>query len=105
MHRGQCESGSESRTSRGPGCRVRPLALPTQTPHLAAGRPMSGVIPILLYHSVSDQPTGQFGPYTVSRSQLASHLDQVTGLGFHTLTVGQLVAHRAAGLPLPPRTA
>jgi peptidoglycan/xylan/chitin deacetylase (PgdA/CDA1 family) len=66
---------------------------------------MSGVVPVLLYHSVSDQPTGQFGPYTVSRFQLASHLDQVTGLGFHTLTVGQLVAHRAAGLPLPPRTA
>jgi peptidoglycan/xylan/chitin deacetylase (PgdA/CDA1 family) len=66
---------------------------------------MSGVVPVLLYHSVSDQPTGQFGPYTVSRSQLRSHLDQVTRLGFHTLTVGQLVAHRAAGLPLRPRTA
>jgi peptidoglycan/xylan/chitin deacetylase (PgdA/CDA1 family) len=66
---------------------------------------MSGVVPVLLYHSVSDQPTGQFGPYTVSRHQLASHLDQVTGLGFSTLTVGQLLARRAAGLPLLPRTA
>ena len=66
---------------------------------------MSGVVPVLLYHSVSDQPTGEFGPYTVSRSQLASHLDQVTDLGFSTLTLSQLVAHRAAGLPLPPRTA
>jgi peptidoglycan/xylan/chitin deacetylase (PgdA/CDA1 family) len=66
---------------------------------------MSGIVPVLGYHSVSDQPTGQFGPYTVSRRQLASHLDKVTGLGFHTLTVGQLVAHRAAGIPLPPRTA
>ena len=45
---------------------------------------MSGVVPVLLYHSVSDQLTGQFGPYTVSRLQLASHLDQVTGLGFST---------------------
>ena len=66
---------------------------------------MSGVVPVLLYHSVSDEPTGEFGPYTVSRRQLASHLDQVTGLGFSTLTFGQLVARRAAGLPLPPRTA
>jgi peptidoglycan/xylan/chitin deacetylase (PgdA/CDA1 family) len=66
---------------------------------------MSGVVPVLLYHSVSDLPTGQFGPYTVSRFQLASHLDQVTDLGFSTLTMSQLVAHRAAGLPLPPRTA
>jgi peptidoglycan/xylan/chitin deacetylase (PgdA/CDA1 family) len=66
---------------------------------------VSAVIPVLLYHSVSDQPTGQFGPYTVTRSQLASHLDRVTDLGFQTLTVGQLVAHRAAGRPLPARTA
>jgi peptidoglycan/xylan/chitin deacetylase (PgdA/CDA1 family) len=66
---------------------------------------MSGAVPVLLYHSVSDQPTGQFGHYTVSRSQLASHLDQVIDLGFCTLTVGQLIRHRAAGIPLPPRTA
>ena len=66
---------------------------------------MSGVVPVLLYHSVSDQPTGQFGPYTVTRHQLATHLDQVSDLGFHTLTVGQLIAHRAAGLPLPEPTA
>jgi len=63
------------------------------------------VVPILLYHSVSDQPTGQFGPYTVTRAQLASHLDQVERLGFSTRTVGQLVAQRAAGIPLPARTA
>jgi peptidoglycan/xylan/chitin deacetylase (PgdA/CDA1 family) len=63
------------------------------------------VVPVLLYHSVSDQPTGEFGPYTVSRRQLAAHLDQVTNLEFHTLTVGQLIAQRAAGVPLPPRTA
>jgi peptidoglycan/xylan/chitin deacetylase (PgdA/CDA1 family) len=66
---------------------------------------MNGVIPVLLYHSVSDQPTGQFGTYTVSRSQLASHLDQVISLGFSTRTVGQLIAQRAAGVPLPARTA
>jgi peptidoglycan/xylan/chitin deacetylase (PgdA/CDA1 family) len=66
---------------------------------------MSSVVPVLLYHSVSDQPTGQFGPYTVSRAQLASHLDQVNHLGFSTRTVGQLVAQRAAGIPLPARTA
>ena len=66
---------------------------------------MNGVAPVLLYHSVRDQPTGQFGPYTVSRSQLATHLEQVTDLGFSTLTVGQLIAQRAAGQPLPERTA
>jgi hypothetical protein len=29
---------------------------------------MTHVIPILLYHSVSDTATGDFGPFTVSRS-------------------------------------
>jgi peptidoglycan/xylan/chitin deacetylase (PgdA/CDA1 family) len=66
---------------------------------------MKGVVPVLLYHSVSDQPTGQFGPYTVTRAQLASHLDQLVRLGFSTRTIGQLVAQRAAGVPLPERTA
>ena len=66
---------------------------------------MRSVIPVLLYHSVSDQPTGEFGPYTVTRAQLAAHLDQVNRLGFSTRTVGQLVAQRAAGVPLPERTA
>lgn len=65
---------------------------------------MTGVIPVLLYHSVSDRPAGQFGPFTVTRSQLASHLDKVTALGFSTRTVGQLLAQRAAGIPLPERT-
>ncbi len=66
---------------------------------------MTGAIPVLLYHSVSDRPTGRFGPYTVSRAQLASHLDQVERLGYSTRTVGQLVAQRAAGIPMPARTA
>jgi peptidoglycan/xylan/chitin deacetylase (PgdA/CDA1 family) len=66
---------------------------------------MMSVVPVLLYHSVCDQPTGQFGPFTVSRAQLASHLDQVADLGFSTFTVSELVAHRASGRPLPERTA
>ena len=47
---------------------------------------------MLLYHSVSDPPTGQFGPFTVSRAQLAAHLDPADELGFQPLTVGQLLA-------------
>ena len=30
---------------------------------------------MLLYHSVSDTPVGTFGAFTVSRAQLAAHLD------------------------------
>ncbi len=55
---------------------------------------MTAPIPILLYHSVCDRSTGQFGPYTVSRQQFASHLDLLQDQGFQTLTVGQFVQLR-----------
>jgi peptidoglycan/xylan/chitin deacetylase (PgdA/CDA1 family) len=66
---------------------------------------MTPAIPILLYHSVSDRPTGDFGSFTVSRSQFAAHLDRLLAQGFDTLTIGQLIEHVRAGLPLPARTA
>lgn len=62
-------------------------------------------VPILPYHSVSDDPPGAFAPYAVSRRQFAEHLDELTALGFTTLTVGQLLAARASRMPLPERTA
>jgi peptidoglycan/xylan/chitin deacetylase (PgdA/CDA1 family) len=66
---------------------------------------MTPAIPILLYHSVSDRPTGDFGPFTVSRSQFAAHLDRLLAQGFEALTIGQLIEQVRAGLPLPARTA
>jgi peptidoglycan/xylan/chitin deacetylase (PgdA/CDA1 family) len=66
---------------------------------------MNPTIPILLYHSVSDRPTGDFAPYTVSRSQFAAHLDQLLVEGFDTLTIGQLVERVRADVSLPERTA
>jgi peptidoglycan/xylan/chitin deacetylase (PgdA/CDA1 family) len=65
---------------------------------------MTPTIPILLYHSVSDTPTGDFGPFTVSRSQFAAHLDRLLAQGFATLTIGQLLEQVRARL-LPERTA
>jgi peptidoglycan/xylan/chitin deacetylase (PgdA/CDA1 family) len=66
---------------------------------------MKPVIPILLYHSVSDMPTGDFGPFTVSRSQFAAHLDRLLTLDFVTITVGQMLERVRTLLPLPERTA
>ena len=66
---------------------------------------MKPAIPILLYHSVSDMPTGDFGPFTVSRKQFAAHLDRLLALEFSTLTIGQLLTRVRAHLPLPERTA
>jgi peptidoglycan/xylan/chitin deacetylase (PgdA/CDA1 family) len=66
---------------------------------------MNSAIPILLYHSVSDSPTGDFGPFTVSRSQFATHLDRLLAQGFVTLTIGQMLDCLRAQVPLPERTA
>jgi peptidoglycan/xylan/chitin deacetylase (PgdA/CDA1 family) len=66
---------------------------------------MTPAIPILLYHSVSDTPTGDFGPFTVSRSQFAAHLDRLLAHEFQTLTIGQLLESLRGQRPLPTRTA
>lgn len=65
---------------------------------------MKPAIPILLYHSVSDAPTGDFGPFTVSRSQFAEHLDRLLAHECDTLTVDQLLERIDADQPLPERT-
>ena len=62
-------------------------------------------VPVLLYHSVNDDPPGRFGPYAVSRRQFAAHLDELVARDVTTLTVGQLLAARAAGTALPERPA
>jgi peptidoglycan/xylan/chitin deacetylase (PgdA/CDA1 family) len=71
----------------------------TETSHLTIA---TGAIPVLLYHSVSDAPAGRFGPFTVSRSQLAAHLDLVLELGYQPITVRGLLDGLASG-QLPPR--
>ena len=62
----------------------------------------AGAIPVLLYHSVSDAPAGRFGPFTVSRSQLAAHLDLLLERGYQPITVRTLLDGLASG-QLPPR--
>jgi peptidoglycan/xylan/chitin deacetylase (PgdA/CDA1 family) len=63
------------------------------------------MIPILLYHSISDSPRGRFASFTVSWATFVQHLDLLVELGFTTVTVGQLIERRSAGNPLPDRTA
>ena len=64
--------------------------------------PETGAIPVLLYHSVSDTPAGKFGAFTVSRAQLAAHLDLMLEQGYQPITVRQLLDGLATG-QLPPR--
>jgi peptidoglycan/xylan/chitin deacetylase (PgdA/CDA1 family) len=62
-------------------------------------------VPILRYHSVSDDVPGAAAPYAVGRRQFSAQLDALVDLGFTTLTIGELLLARASGLPLPDRTA
>lgn len=65
---------------------------------------MSQDIPILLYHSVSDQPPADFKPWAVGRGMFEEHLDTLVELGYTGLTVGQLMELTLAGRPVPERT-
>jgi len=57
-------------------------------------------IPILLYHSVSANPSQAIGPFAVSPERFAQHLDLVAD-GHVALTVADLVARLDIGAPIP----
>ncbi|MFC5993655.1 polysaccharide deacetylase family protein [Pseudonocardia hispaniensis] len=61
------------------------------------------IIPILLYHSVSDAPSRFIAPFTVSSAAFDRHLDLIAEAGASTLTVTQLRDAVRAGRGLPPR--
>lgn len=67
--------------------------IPTNTP----------VIPVLLYHSVADQPppTGSWG--AVSRSEFAAHVDAIADCGRQAITVTMLAAALRGEQELPQR--
>jgi peptidoglycan/xylan/chitin deacetylase (PgdA/CDA1 family) len=58
------------------------------------------VIPVLLYHSISDRPSVEVGPYAISRATFERHLDLIQRR-HQALSVSQLVDRLLAGLPLP----
>lgn len=65
---------------------------------------MTPVIPILLYHSIDDRPAAGFTPWTIGRAQFAEHLDLLVGLGYHALSVADLMNFMLAGKPVPEGT-
>lgn len=60
-------------------------------------------IPILLYHTISDDPQPGIAPFAVRPSDLERHLDAVVAGGFTTLTISELVARLDAGEALPAK--
>ncbi|WP_285028982.1 polysaccharide deacetylase family protein [Mycolicibacterium sp. lyk4-40-TYG-92] len=61
------------------------------------------VIPILLYHSISDAPEPWIAPYAVSPATFAQHLNLVAESGRTALTVSELGAALSGHASLPQR--
>jgi peptidoglycan/xylan/chitin deacetylase (PgdA/CDA1 family) len=70
----------------------------------AAPAPAPGAVPILLYHSVSDDPPDWIAPFTVSPGLFAAHLDAVRDSGRQPLTVSQYMdaVRGIAAMPAAP---
>ncbi|WP_042393202.1 polysaccharide deacetylase family protein [Streptacidiphilus carbonis] len=68
-----------------------------------AGIPLAERIPVLLYHAVTEDPSGWIAPLTVRPSVFAAQLDAVVDSGCTPLTATGLVDALAGRRPLPER--
>jgi peptidoglycan/xylan/chitin deacetylase (PgdA/CDA1 family) len=60
-------------------------------------------IPVLVYHSISDDPPSWIAPFTIRTRDYTAHLDAMADAGYTSLTVSRLVSDLAAGVALPAR--
>ncbi|QZT62301.1 polysaccharide deacetylase family protein [Mycolicibacterium austroafricanum] len=61
------------------------------------------VIPILLYHSVTDEPAGWIAPFAVTPTTFVRHVDGILDSGRTAMTVTELCSALAGGTVLPAR--
>jgi peptidoglycan/xylan/chitin deacetylase (PgdA/CDA1 family) len=66
-------------------------------------RQVAAVIPILCYHSVSEDYSGALGPYSLPPRLFRQHMAWVAGEGFSTMTAARLQQCLDAGEGLPAR--
>ncbi len=72
--------------------------------NLASTGPGHGVaIPVLLYHSVDDEPAAGQEAYTVTPKLFGEHLAAIVDAGRTALTISELVACLRGDRPLPAR--
>jgi peptidoglycan/xylan/chitin deacetylase (PgdA/CDA1 family) len=64
---------------------------------------MTTVIPVLLYHSVSDRPAQSDAWGVVSRAEFAAHVDAIKASGRVAMGITELAAALRAERPLPGR--
>jgi peptidoglycan/xylan/chitin deacetylase (PgdA/CDA1 family) len=65
---------------------------------------VSGIIPVLLYHSVADDPVGD-RRFAVSRGTFEAHADAIGASGRTTVRISELAAGLRGERPLPERAA
>jgi len=71
---------------------------------LASMRPVHGfAIPVLLYHSVDDEPAVGQEPYTVTPKLFGEHVAAIADAGCTAMTISELVAGLRGDRPLPAR--
>ncbi|MFH8392110.1 polysaccharide deacetylase family protein [Streptomyces sp. NPDC018036] len=63
------------------------------------------VVPVFLYHAVSDDPPSWLAPYTVSPRTFAEHLDLIADGGLRVVPLRRLVDALLGGPAVPPRSA
>ncbi|MEZ0067201.1 peptidoglycan/xylan/chitin deacetylase (PgdA/CDA1 family) [Streptacidiphilus sp. MAP12-20] len=62
-------------------------------------------VPILLYHSVTDDPPDWIAPLTVTPRAFVEQLDRLRDVGVSVVPLRRLVSAIRGGTPLPPRAA
>ncbi|MEU4167417.1 polysaccharide deacetylase family protein [Streptomyces sp. NPDC026665] len=63
------------------------------------------VVPVFLYHAVSDDSPSWLAQFTVGPRTFVEQLDMIAGSGLHVIPLRRLVAAQAGGPPVPPRSA
>jgi peptidoglycan/xylan/chitin deacetylase (PgdA/CDA1 family) len=64
---------------------------------MAGGAAVSLRIPILAYHSISEDPADWIAPFTVAPQVFDSHLDAITNAGARAMTISELIDALAGG--------
>ncbi len=80
---------------------------PTATAFVTAPAPgQAAIVPILLYHHLQDLGSGASElqkTWTVAPQNFDAQMNLIAQRGFHTITMGQLVAHLKDGKSLPAK--
>lgn len=63
------------------------------------------VVPVLLYHSVTDDPAPWIAPFTVPPRVFAEQLDRIADAGLTVVPLHRLAVALRGGPPLPPHSA